>query len=138
MFDLTHRASFVAAHRLISPDLTPEENQQLYGPCHRLHGHNYELEVMVRGDAEARTGMVMDLNVLGRIVDEVVVAELDHRNLQTDIPWLSGRITTAEEIVRAIWERLEGRLERRLYRLRLYETAHAFVDYYGPNGQQIA
>jgi 6-pyruvoyltetrahydropterin/6-carboxytetrahydropterin synthase len=132
MFELTHKIEFAAAHRLTSPHLTEAENRALYGPCWRLHGHNYVLETSVRDVADPKTGMVMDLNVLARIVEERVFADVDHRNLQEDVSWLQGKITTAEIVAEAIWERLADALDGRLYRLRLYESSTGFVDYYGP------
>ncbi len=132
MFELIHKIGFSAAHKLESPHLTPEENQRLYGPCHNLHGHNYELEVVVRGEVDPRTGMVMDLNVLAGLMHEHIFADVDHKDLGHDVPWLAGRITTAEVVAAAIWERLEAPLEGRLHRVRLYESAVNFVDYHGP------
>lgn len=132
MFDLTHRIEFSAAHKLESPHLSDAENRELYGPCYRLHGHNYVLDTTVRGPADPRTGMVMDLNVLMRIVRDVVHAQVDHLNLQEDVPWLRGRITTAEVVCEAIWEQLAPHLGDRLYRLRLWESRDNLCDYYGP------
>jgi 6-pyruvoyltetrahydropterin/6-carboxytetrahydropterin synthase len=138
MFELTHRIEFAAAHRLSSPHLSEDENRALYGPCWRLHGHNYVLETSVAGRADPRTGMVMDFNVLAKIVEQQVFADVDHRNLQEDVPWLEGKITTAEVFAEAIWERLAEPLEGRLYRLRLHESSAAYVDYYGPEGRPAA
>lgn len=134
MFDLTHRIEFSAAHRLHSAALSAAENEALYGPCHRLHGHNYALEVTVRGAVDPRTGMVMDLNRLARLMEQAVHAELDHRNLEQDVSWLAGTITTAENVSAAIWARLAPGLGGRLFRVRLFESAANVVDYFGPGG----
>ncbi len=134
MFELSHRITFSAAHSLHSDALSEAENRALYGPCFNLHGHNYELEVTLRGPVDPRTGMVMDLNVLSRVIDELVFRDVDHRNLDSDVSWLDGCITTAENVVAAVWERLAGQLDGQLHRLRLYESAVNFVDYYGPDG----
>ena len=139
MFELTHEVEFSAAHRLHSPHLTEEQNRALYGPCHRLHGHNYVLEVAVRGPADPTTGMVMDLNVLSRVIQARIFDAVDHRNLEADVPWLEGTITTAENVAAAFWDRLTEALAGelppggRLHRLRLYESRANFVDYYGPD-----
>jgi 6-pyruvoyltetrahydropterin/6-carboxytetrahydropterin synthase len=133
MFELTRQLEFSAAHRLHAPSLSDEENARLYGPCHRLHGHNYVLEVTVRGPADPATGMVMDLNVLATLLDEHVFAWVDHRNLEEDVPWLEGVITTAENVAAAVWERLAPHLAGQLHRIRLFESQANIVDYHGPS-----
>ena len=133
--EIVHREEFAAAHRLWSPDLDEGENRALYGPCATLHGHNYAVEVCVRGPVAARTGMVMDLNRLGALVRRELLDAVDHRNLNTDVPFLEGVIPTAENLAVAFWERLAACLEEhdwRLHRIRLYESRTNFVDYFGP------
>lgn len=131
MFELTRRLEFSAAHRLWCDALSDQENRDLYGPCATLHGHNYVLDVTVRGEADAQTGMVMDLNVIAQLLQREVFAEVDHRNLETDVPWLAGQVTTAENVARAIWRRIEPELQGKLHRVRLYESRDNFVDYGG-------
>jgi 6-pyruvoyltetrahydropterin/6-carboxytetrahydropterin synthase len=134
--EITHVQEFSAAHRLASPDLSETENGELYGPCCRDHGHNYVVEVTVRGPLEARTGMVMDLNRLGRIVAERIVAAVDHRHLNHDVPFLAGTIPTAENVAVAFWRELEPALKGtrgcKLHRIRLHESRANKIDYYGP------
>ena len=138
VFELTRRVEFSAAHRLHNPAFTAERNREIFGVCNNLHGHghNYVLDVTVRGAADPQTGMVMDLNRLMVLLHEAVFVELDHKHLDHDVPWLAGRVSTAEHVAAAIWERLEGRLQGRLYKLRLYESALNFVDYFGPSAGQ--
>ena len=100
------RESFNAAHQLCNPDLSEEENQRLFGKCTNLHGHNYVLEVVVVGDIEQASGYVLDLKQLSSVVCRQIVQHVDHRNLNTDVPWLEGRIPTAENLALAFWERL--------------------------------
>lgn len=132
-FQLSRRVEFSAAHRLHDPALSAAENRRIFGVCNneKGHGHNYVLDVTVEGPLDAH-GMVMDLNRLAVLLDEQVFREVDHRHLDHDVPWLAGRISTAENVVAAIWERLAGPLEGRLHRLRLYESRMNFVDYFGP------
>lgn len=133
--EIVRREEFSAAHRLESPHLGEAENRALYGPCFTDHGHNYALEVVVRGPVDPRTGMVMNLTELMRIVRERVIAAVDHKHLNRDVDFLAGVIPTAENVAIAIWERLERELEAlpacRLHRIRLYESANNFVDYHG-------
>lgn len=132
MFELTRRLEFSAAHFLRSPVLSDEQNRALYGPCYGLHGHNYVLDVTLKGPADPSTGMVMDLNVVGRVLDETVFRALDHKHLDADVPWLDGVITTAENVAAVLWERLAPQFGGLLYRVRLYESAANVVDYHGP------
>lgn len=135
MHDLTRRLEFSAAHRLHNPAFSDEENRTLYGVCNNLHGHghNYVLDVTLRGEADPETGMVMDLNRLAVLLDEVLFTVVDHKHLDHDVPWMAGKVSTAENVVTAMWEQLAEPLGALLYRMRLYESAANFVDYYGPD-----
>lgn len=104
--EITHREDFSAAHRLLSPHLDEEANRSLYGPCFVLHGHNYGLEVTVRGPLDDRTGMVMDLNVLMQSMRREVIDVVDHVYLNEDVDFLRDVIPTAENLAIAFWERL--------------------------------
>lgn len=138
--ELTHRQEFSSAHRLHDPRLTDEENAQLYGPCNNAngHGHTYVYEVTVKGSVPA-SGMIIDLNVLRRYMTEEIFVHVDHKHLDLDVPFLSGAISTAENIVVAFWERLAPKIDPlancRLHRIRLFEGPDSFVDYFGPVGQ---
>ena len=140
MFELSRRLEFSAAHRLHNPDFTDARNSELYGVCNNAngHGHNYVLDVTVRGPADAATGMVMDLNRLAQLLHEVIFVAVDHKHLDHDVPWLTGRVSTAENVAAAMWEQLQPHLGDLLFRLRLYESAANFVDYYGPAGARPA
>jgi 6-pyruvoyltetrahydropterin/6-carboxytetrahydropterin synthase len=104
--EVTTVHEFSAAHRLHSPELSPAENRALFGACAREHGHTYRLEVTVRGPIDPHTGMVIDLVRLRRLVETRIVAVLDHRHLDRDVPFLAGRISTLENLCQAIWQRL--------------------------------
>lgn len=134
LFELTRRLEFSAAHRLFNPTFSEERNRATFGPCFRHHGHNYVLDVTVRGPVDPATGMVVDLNWLAARLHELVFVEVDHRDLDQDVPWLVGRPSTAENVVAAIWERLAPHLDGRLHRLRLYESAANVVEYAGGAG----
>ena len=117
------RESFSAAHQLHDPGLSDEENARLFGKCVNLHGHNYVLEVVVAGQIDQDTGYVLDLKELSHVICRQVIGDVDHRNLNTDVPWLKGRIPTAENLAQAFWERLQPELPDGLLRcVRLWET----------------
>lgn len=131
---VARRAHFNAAHRLHNPARSPEWNRETFGPCNNpnYHGHNYELEVLVEGTIDPDTGYVLDVAVLKALVDQTVVAELDHRNLNLDVPWFRDRLPSAENIAVFCWERLAPRLPAgRLTLIRLWETPRNYVEYRG-------
>jgi 6-pyruvoyltetrahydropterin/6-carboxytetrahydropterin synthase len=117
------RESFNAAHQLYNCDLSDDENRRLFGKCTNLHGHNYVLEVVVAGQIDQGTGYVLDLKTLSDIISTQVIRDVDHRNLNTDVPWLNGRVPTTENLAQAFWERLQPELPGGLLRsVRVWET----------------
>jgi 6-pyruvoyltetrahydropterin/6-carboxytetrahydropterin synthase len=120
---VSRRESFSAAHQLCDPNLSDDENRRLFGKCVDLHGHNYLLDVVVAGDIDDSTGYVLDLKQLSDVVCHLIIQDVDHRNLNADVPWLKGRIPTAENLALAFWERLQPELpEGRLRSVRVTET----------------
>ena len=120
---VSRRESFNAAHQLCDPHLSDEENQRVFGKCANVHGHNYVLEVVVAGAINRSTGYVLDLKLLSDVIDRLILQEVDHRNLNTDVPWLQGLIPTAENLAVAFWERVRSELpDGSLRSLRLWET----------------
>src|SRR6516164_5410659 len=134
MVYLTRKAEFSASHYYHNPALSPEENQRLFGKCNNSngHGHNYTLEVTVRGKVDPRSGFVVDLKQLKDIMHREVLDALDHRFLNKDIPEFSKLIPTTENLAITIWQRLAPKLNAaELHRVRVYETPDLFVDVYG-------
>ena len=134
MVYLTRRTSFSASHRLWSEHLSEEENLALYEKCANPngHGHNYILEVTVKGTPNPRTGMVLNLTELKQGIHEQVVKWVDHKHLNYDVPWLEGSIPTTEVLVIKFWERLQRALpEGLLYEVKLYETENNIASYRG-------
>ena len=132
---LTRRAEFSASHYYHSAALSPEENQRLYGKCNNPlgHGHNYVLEVTVRGQIDPRSGMVVDLKLLKEVMAREVLEVLDHRFLNEEVPVFHHVIPTTENLAVEVWRMLAPKLQfGRLHRIRLYETPDLFVDYFGP------
>jgi 6-pyruvoyltetrahydropterin/6-carboxytetrahydropterin synthase len=134
MVYLTRRETFSAAHRLWSDYLSESENYAIYDKCANSHGHghNYILEVTVRGEPDPRTGMVLNLTDMKRIIHEQVVNWVDHKHLNHDVPWLEGVIPTAEMLAIKFWERLERGFPRGLlYEVKLHETENNSATYRG-------
>lgn len=128
----TRKFTFSSAHRYWRPEWSAEDNARIFGNLTVPHGHNYVLEVTVRGAVDPATGMVMDLAELKRLVGDAVVSRFDHADLNRDAVFASGAIPTTENLVRAIWELLVPKLGgERLHRLRLWEDPTFYVEYFG-------
>jgi 6-pyruvoyltetrahydropterin/6-carboxytetrahydropterin synthase len=132
---LTRKAEFSASHFYHNPQFTTEENRRIFGKCNNPHGHghNYMLEVTVKGPVNENSGFVMDLKQLKEIMNREVIDALDHRHLNYEVPEFKERIPTTENLAIAIWRRLEGKLDggARLYRVRVYENTDLFAEVYG-------
>ena len=131
---VTRRLMFIAAHRVHNPALSDAENTSLFGKCNNpnWHGHNYTLDVSVRGPIDERTGYVIDLAALKRIVEERAVDKIDHKNFNLDVEFMKGANPTSENIIVAIWRQLEPAVHPgALVRLVLWETANNYVEYSG-------
>lgn len=134
---ITRRARFNAAHKLFNPKWTREENEACFGKCanENWHGHNFELFVTLKGRPNPDTGFVMDLKKLKTIIEREVVEHLDHKNLNSDVPFLQGIMPSVENLAILIWERLTPHLPEsvKLHKIQLIETINNSVEYYGPD-----
>jgi len=131
---VTRREVFSSAHRLYNPAFTDDENELVYDKCNNYHGHghNYVLEVVVEGEIDERTGYVIDLKVLKKIIIENVIRKVDHKHLNLDVDFMKNVIPTAENIAVKIWEQLVDKIPNgRLYKIRLSETENNYVEYFG-------
>ena len=131
---VTRRMRFNAAHRVHNPELSDEENRELFGKCNNpnWHGHNYILDVSVRGPVDDRTGYVIDLSALKKIVEERAVNLIDHKNFNLDVPFMRGVIPTSENIIIGIWrELLPAVRPGQLVKLVMWETPNNYVEYTG-------
>jgi 6-pyruvoyltetrahydropterin/6-carboxytetrahydropterin synthase len=134
MVYVTRRAHFCAAHRLYNPAWSDEKNAEVFGKCNNPngHGHNYDIEVTVAGEAPAETGMVIDLKKLAEIVEREIIERVDHKHVNHDVDFLQGVIPTAENMAVAFWKILAPKItEGRLSSIRLYESVNNFVEYRG-------
>ena len=134
MIYLTRKCEFSASHFYHNPKWSERENVRVFGKCANPngHGHNYTLEVTVKGEIDLVTGFVVDLKELKDILNREVVDAMDHRHLNKEVPEFASKIPTSENMAIAIWQRLEPKLKvAKLHRVRLYELPDLFVDYYG-------
>jgi len=127
----TRRFSFAAGHRYWVNAWSPAENERVFGRLTAPHGHNYLLDVTVHGDIDPRTGMVIDLSELKRVVGETVVDRFEHADLNAD-PLFRDRVPTTENIALVVWDLLVAKLGGdRLASVRVYEDATLWVEYDG-------
>ncbi len=134
MVYLTRKVEFSASHHYHNPELTPEENRRIFGKCNNPngHGHNYTLEVTVKGDIDARTGFVMDLKDLKEVLTREIMDVMDHRHLNKEVAEFATLIPTTENIAITVWQRIEPKLKAaKLHRVRVYEQHDLFADFYG-------
>jgi 6-pyruvoyltetrahydropterin/6-carboxytetrahydropterin synthase len=132
---VTRRLHFSAAHKLGRDDWSRQKNEDVFGLCasENWHGHNYEMDVTVSGKIDPETGFVFDLKHLRQKVEDLVITDVDHRNLNLDVSWMKDVNPTTENLVVAIWNRLAGEMPAgvTLERLILWETPRNYVEYDG-------
>lgn len=136
MIYLTRRERFCAAHKLWNEAWGAEKNEEVFGKCANVnwHGHNYELFVTVKGEVRNETGFIINLKLLSKVVKEVVIDKLDHRNVNLDVDFMEGVMASTENIAIKIWEELEEPIQAiggQLDKIKLVETENNFVEYYG-------
>lgn len=140
-FYLSKRVEFSAAHRLHREDFSKEKNEEVFGQCANPygHGHNYALEITIKGTPHKDTGLVMHAAELKRLLDECIVLPLDHRHLNEDVPFLKGILPTLENLASVFWDRIHKILVEKeviLYKLRLSSTERTWVEYRGPRRER--
>ncbi|KAL9706054.1 hypothetical protein quinque_009572 [Culex quinquefasciatus] len=132
---LTRKECFSACHRLHSPFLSEEANRQVYGKCNNPngHGHNYNVEVTVRGPVDPKTGMVMNITDLKQYMDQTIMKKLDHLNLDKDVPYFKNLPSTTENVAFFIWDALKLVMAKPelLYEVKIHETDKNSVVYRG-------
>ena len=135
MILLTRKAEWSASHYYWVESWSEEENVRRFGKCANRagHGHNYTLEVTVRGEVDPQTGFVVDLKWLRDVMEREVIAVYDHRHLNLEVPEFKTMQPTTENIAIAIWRRLESKVGRgaMLDHVRVYETEDLFAEYRG-------
>ena len=127
---------FNAAHKLWREEWSDEKNWEVFGKCsnHNWHGHNFQLYITVKGVPHPETGFVMNLKVLSVLIREHIIEALDHKNLNLDVPFLTGIMASTENMAIAIWDILDPLVQQHggeMAKIKLIETENNFVEYYG-------
>lgn len=139
MIFITRKLEFCASHRLYNPKFSDEDNRAIFGLCNNPngHGHNYVLEVTVKGELDPETGMVLDLKTLKKLIHSEIIEKVDHKNLNMDVDFLKSVIPTAENIAIKFWEKLEPKIKNgRLHEVKLYESERNYVIYRGDSSER--
>lgn len=137
MIFVTRKAHFNAAHRLNNPKKTDAWNKKMFGKCNHpnWHGHNYKLEVTVAGEPDPDTGFVIDLSTLKKIIKKNILDKCDHKNLNKDVPFLEGKITSTENLVKEFFYQLKDDVENAssdgavLYSVHMFETERNSAEF---------
>lgn len=134
MIYITRKLDFCASHRLFNPEFTEEQNKAAFGLCSNPngHGHTYTLEVTIKGEVNPKTGMIMDFKHLKELVKAEVVDKVDHKNLNIDVPFMEGIISTVENMAVIFWNVLKPKINNgHLYEIKLAESERNYVIYRG-------
>ena len=135
MVYLTRIEHFNAAHRLYNPEWSYEKNEEVFGKCanENWHGHNYELYITVKGEANPDTGFLYDVKKLSLLIKEHVTDKIDHLNLNLDVGFMKGKMCSTENLTVGIWNELNPHLPAgvQLHCIKLYETPRIYVEYFG-------
>jgi len=135
MMQVTVRYELAASHRLWNEQWSRQKNLDCYGKCGNEagHGHNYLLEVTLRGKEDGKTGQVVSVEKADKIVKKMILERFDHKNLNADTAEFAELIPTVENMAKVFWELLIGRFGKaELYRVRLWETGNTYAEYFGP------
>lgn len=136
MVYITRKEHFNAAHKLWKADWSDEKNLEVFGKCANpnWHGHNYNLFVTVKGNPHPDTGFVVDLKALSTLIKTCIVDQLDHKNMNLDVPFMSGKMASTEILTVEIWKQLEYKISGlgcKLHSIRVFETENNSAEYFG-------
>jgi 6-pyruvoyltetrahydropterin/6-carboxytetrahydropterin synthase len=118
------------------PDWDDEKNMEVYGKCSNpnWHGHNYNLYVTVKGNVDPETGYLINLKKLSKVIKQHIIEKIDHKNINLEVDFMSGKIASTENLAVSIWDTLVKPVEElgiALHCVKIEETENNIVKYYG-------
>lgn len=136
MVYITRKEGFSAAHKLSREEWSQEQNSATFGKCSNpnWHGHNYQLYVTVKGDINPETGFVVNLSDVSKIIKVYVLDKVDHRNLNLDVDFMKGKLSSTEVLAIEIWKQIAtpiNELGCKLHCVKIQETEKNYVEYFG-------
>jgi 6-pyruvoyltetrahydropterin/6-carboxytetrahydropterin synthase len=138
MIYITRRERFNAAHRLFLPEYTDEQNLEVFGKCSNpnWHGHNYHLFITIKGEVNPKTGFLVNLKDLSKVINKYVIEHLDHKNINVEVNFMKDKLASTENLAISIWEQLDQPIKEmnaELHKIKLFESENNFVEYMGTN-----
>ena len=132
MPQITKQYKFCAAHKYWNDSWDEAKNVEIFDDDVKIHGHNYDLYVTIKGPTDIDSGFIINLKDLNKIVDEKVISNLDHSLIQDNI-WFTDKQPSTENLVVYIWEQIVDEIKflAKLYCIKLRETGTIFTEYYG-------
>lgn len=122
--ELFSKVRFAAAHSFNEASLSPEENWAKYGKCSKVHGHNFEAIIGLRGKFDPQTGMLINFFDVEKVLQEMITDPLDYCHLEKEIAFFRGNIPTTENIARYLFKNLENKFgpDVELFRVEVFES----------------
>ena len=134
---ITKQFKFCAAHKYWNSDWSDEKNEEIFEDDVRIHGHNYLLDITIKGEASKDSGFIINISDLKKIVDKYVICYLDHSQIEKDIEWFKDKQPSTENLVVFIWKQINSHIPNggKLFKIKLRETPTIYTEYYGPDGE---
>jgi 6-pyruvoyltetrahydropterin/6-carboxytetrahydropterin synthase len=113
MIYISRDVHFCAAHKLYNEHWSKEKNEEVFGACanENWHGHNFDMTVTVKGPVDPETGFVINFKDLKKLINEEVLDKLDHKNLNLDVDFMHGKLTSVENLIVEIWKLLYPKIK---------------------------
>jgi 6-pyruvoyltetrahydropterin/6-carboxytetrahydropterin synthase len=129
----SEKFEFAAMHKLWNDAFSEDRNFTVFGKCANPagHGHNYLVEVTVSSE---RQDSPLEIGRFEAVVNNELIALVDHKNLNLDVPELASRIPTVENLAMFAWSRLAGKLDpAQLHSVTVWESDRTYCTYRGEN-----
>jgi len=134
---ITKQFKFCAAHKYWNDKWSEDKNHEVFEDDVKVHGHNYALDITLKGNINPGSGFAVNISKLKKIVNKKVIKFLDHSEIQKDIKWFKNKQPSTENLVLFIWEQIADDIPdgAQLYKVKLRETPTIYTEYYGPDGE---
>ena len=131
---ITKQFKFCAAHKYWNSNWSDEKNKEIFEDDVRIHGHNYLLDITIKGQASKESGFIINISDLKKIVDKYVITYLDHSQIEKNIDWFKNKRPSTENLVVFIWNQINSHIPDggKLFKVKLRETPTIYTEYYGP------
>jgi len=134
---ITKQFKFCAAHKYWNKDWSDKKNQEIFEDDVKIHGHNYVLDITIKGPINPDSGFIINISDIKKIVNEHVIKYLDHSQIDKDLSWFRDKQPSTENLVLFIWNQIFNHIQgdAKLFKIKLRETPTIYTEYFGPNGE---